>query len=264
MFCFSPQVVSFNCLRAGYHFTQNTYTKDEHRPFPFRLTLLSELFLNELQHSDFLCLQEIEDVKMFSSCLDADFDFVAAGNDKGQHAFTKPRVFFRRNRFKLVWQNQRSRAVLAQFEMMDQQRDVFVVSVHLQGGGKAERDRENQIANVVKVLRCQLEKLSQERQARAAVVIGGDFNMECPHSLFDSLKLKHVFDNLPFTHKWGEGPNAFLSKLDQIFYGGSLKPNKVRDCFSTEQWKKLEHQGIPNEFHPSDHVCLAANFLIEN
>lgn len=158
-FVFSP-VVSFNCLRAKYAFNHNTYTKEEWRPFDFRVKLLARLFEEELADSDFLCLQEIEDVSMFSF-LDTNFGFVAGGHDKNQHSFTKPRVFFRKDRFKLVWQNQRSRAVLAQFEMIEQARDVFVVSVHLQGGPKAEQDRENQINNIVRILRGQIEKLSE-------------------------------------------------------------------------------------------------------
>lgn len=76
-----------------------------------------------------------------------------------------------------------------------------------------------------------------ERRAQCGVIVAGDFNMECPNNLFsDSLGLKHVFgvNDVPFTHKWGEGAGAFLSHLDQVYFGGCLKPYQMRDCFSSE------------------------------
>jgi endonuclease/exonuclease/phosphatase family metal-dependent hydrolase len=95
------------------------------------------------------------------------------------------------------------------------------------GGQKAEQDRENQVKNIVKILRGQIEKLPEgslekrarswflkivlDKRAKCAVIVAGDFNMECPDDLFESLSLTRVFgkNDVPFTHKWGEGPGLF-------------------------------------------------------
>jgi hypothetical protein len=70
----------------------------------------------------------------------------------------------------------------------------FVFSTcEMQGGGKGDQDRANQIANVKKLLRNQIEKLSKEKQDLCAVVVGGDFNYETPNSLFEVTLQKKMF-----------------------------------------------------------------------
>src|SRR3990167_1275304 len=87
-------VVSWNCLRKGYRFNGNTYTKDVHREWPHRVALLESTLTKDVAGADFLCLQEIEQLSDLEHFLGSAYDVVVPSSGKkkaGQHDFTKPR-----------------------------------------------------------------------------------------------------------------------------------------------------------------------------
>ena len=265
-------VVSFNTLRRNYRFNQNTYTAEEHRSFDgHRLKLHRSLFLDELGKSaDLLCLEEVEQVEDFAFLADT-YEYVQPlGNGKkqkkqaGQHSFTRPYLFYRRQRFELVWESQRSRAVLAQLADKQTGRTLLVASVHLQGGPAGETDRQNQLRNVSRFLGERLEALPEEAKAKAGIVIAGDFNCDMEADAFAAMGLRPAFgrEDVPFTHKWGQGTPQFFSALDQVFWSEqTLRKVRFRNPFSSDEWiEYLRFKGIPNERHQSDHVPLVATF----
>lgn len=264
-------VVSFNTLRRNYRFNHNTYTAEEHRAFEHRLRLHHALFVDELgKKADLLCLQELEDVDDFEFLADT-YEYVQPkGNGKkqkkqdGQHSFTRPYLFFRRERFAVVWENMRSRAVLAQLEDKQTGRTVLAASVHLQGGPAGESDRQNQLRNVSRFLGERLAALPEVVRAGAAIVIAGDFNCSLKADAFAAMGLRPAFgrEEVPFTHKWGQGTPQFFSSLDQVFWSEkTLQKVRFRNPFSGDDWVEyLRFKGMPNERHQSDHVPLVATF----
>ncbi len=263
-------VVSFNTLRRNYRFNGNTYTAEEHRDYAHRQRLHRALFCDELgKTADLLCLQELEDVEDLDFLADA-YEYVQPrGNGKkkqhaGQHTFTRPFLFFRRERFALVWENVRSRAVLAQLADKQTGRTLLAASVHLQGGAAGESDRQNQLRNVSRFLGERLASLPEAERANAGVVIAGDFNCELEADAFGEMGLRPAFarEDVPFTHKWGQGNPQFFSLLDQVFWSvKTMRRVRFRNPFSAGDWTEyLRFKGLPNERHQSDHVPLAATF----
>lgn len=279
-------LLSFNCLRKGYGFRENTWCAPEHRAWPHRRELLERLMTRDLGQLDFLCLQEVEEPDVDLSFLDAAFGQVSAvERSAGAHSFTKPRLYYRRAAWELLWVESRSRAVVGAFRGSQHNEVVYVINVHLTGGPSEEatRERENQIKSALKFLK-KRSGSAGERADSAALIVAGDFNATETFSvLTNSMKLTNVMQHNGVrypSHQWGctqnGAPNCFQSVIDQIYVRCAIlvlgracwwrlrtlvrsshyHMVAARNPFTAEQWTEVEQRGVPNAFHPSDHMPL--------
>lgn len=252
-------VVSFNTLRRNYRFNGNTYTKDEHRDPANRLALVTSILGKELAGCDFMALQEVEEMEDFAF-LNGAYDVVLPKKGKaGQHDFTKPRLFFLRDKWELQWSECRSRITLAGFKRRGTSQIVCVWDCHLQGGPKGAEDRSNQIKSAATHMKKHTGGLS------VPIIIAGDMNASAGEVDFSEAGL--VMSNamqkcgVSFpTHLWGVGPEQFRSTLDSIYTSPHFSLQDLRNPLTEEQWELVRQVGMPNAFNPSDHLPMAGRF----
>lgn len=292
-------VSTFNCLRRNYKFRSSFWCDENTKDWANRRALLQKILDDEMRHMDILGLQEAE-----LETLDEDFGFLydrygrvsAGGEGSGRkkksakqmekervHCFTKPTIFFRKDRFEVSWVESRSRAVMVELvDLHAQARGsdcvVLVCNVHLTGGPSAEseKERSNQIKSCCKYLSDRMSKWTKERpERRVEMVIVGDFNcdfvsewdnvfsMMCDEKrerLVLPEPLKPVYDDhsCPFSFKWGTLEPVYM-RIDHILVSANLKPVALREPFTDQQMTAItrDNEGIPSPFHPSDHVPLA-------
>lgn len=250
------EVVSWNALRRNYRFVGNNFTKREHREWEHRLALIRSLLVEEASRADFLALQEIELLEDLDFLKGA-YDVVGAKAKEGQHSLTKPRLYFRRDKWTLLWEECRSRVVMAGFKRRDTDQVVCVWSVHLQGGQAGAAERTNQIKSALKHM---------SKHTKGAVMpslICGDFNTT-ELVAFEGMTNMMAKHGISFpTHIWGDKNEQYPSTIDQVYASDAhFSLLGLRDPFTPEQWTEAKEVGLPNAFHPSDHLPLIMRFSL--
>lgn len=172
-------LISFNMLlkgfeRKGYYPTVGA----ELRYWPYRREALRNLLLG--LDADIYCMQEVECLSFaeeFAFLAQAGYATVAPQDDsKGKFPeIAKTAIFFKDDCFDKIWEDHRSRIVLAALRHRSSGRLLYVASCHLEGAPKEAATRFTQCKKALEsIKRNQTEqKVSPES---CAVVIAGDFN----------------------------------------------------------------------------------------
>ena len=274
-------VCSFNTLRRNYRFRSNYWCDDAIKSWDNRKELHRKLF--DAIACDILCLQECE-----LTTLEEDYDFLLCSYDvvsagvakKDQHSFTKPSIFYLKDKFDCLWVERRSRAVLVELKDKKSFKRFFVVSVHLSGGQEKGDDRDNQVRSALKYLKTRMAVTDKahnanndnnndnnndddEKEVKPSVFFCGDFNCFGDEKIPDLLKAEGLHceiqrSHIPFTHKWGTAKDVSAQFIDFIY--SNEKCEAFRDPFDEDTWKALKEEGIPSMKigHPSDHVPVCA------
>jgi len=299
-------IATFNTLRRHFGDHGKDWVSDTSRSWNHRKPLLHHIL--QSFNADFICIQEgelntfKEDYGDFMHTLGYNYVQARAKNqrEKREHGHTKPTIFYRQSRMKLLWQQRRSRTILASFRLYDIYEKekhciVYIINCHLRGGESEWEERFYQIRSALTKLRIQMQK-DKNSSKDTACILCGDFNSlpgEAVYELVvkgyldDENRRKYIWKNkkkcksmfrhnipfrdvwnigntkIPFTHQWHTNENAIFSRIDFIFYNSSTMATKaIRIPFTSEQKKKMISCGLPCEWHPSDHLPVVAQFQI--
>lgn len=298
-------IVSFNMLLKAFD-TKPYYPGvcPELRSWPGRKQHLKLLLLS--LNADIYCMQEVECssfLEEFSFLADEGYAFVSPRDDsKGKRpGLAKCAIFYKADCLEKVWEEHRSRIVLAALRHVSTGQLLYVASCHLEGAPWEAATRVKQMINALDALQ-KHQKEQQLESSKCALVIAGDFNetedgavCHCLHS--GGLRRDFRLPRLPeqellkddYEHGFkladlysseasalGERPPTFCAPADEtcewkakptfaavdfIFYTSStLRPVAVRRPFTEEQMAATEGQGIPSEWHFSDHVPIGGVF----
>jgi len=285
-------IATFNTLRRNYDFGKKYYINEFQRQWSTRHELHKSLFASLA--TDIICLQEAE-----VSSFEEDFGFtkqlgysaIAPVAKQGEHEHTKPSILFKKDRFILRWQNSRSRTLIAQFEDQVTSKLFYLINCHLQGGKGQEDQRCFQARSALQQVILHLKKNNKNASEKDVVCfLSGDFNepLGFPlHTLIKegrvtneeiatyfhgkSLAFTHNFGfqdsfgslpERPFTFKWGVKDDAVFQAIDFIYFSDSkVDVVNLRLPLNEDQEQPMrETLGIPNSWHPSDHLPSAALF----
>lgn len=245
--------------------------------------------LPHIQKVDIVCLQEVDlDVapEVWIPWFQTHgFDHVLQTRRKNLHTVGCA-TFYRENRFRLVWQDIRSRALLTGFLAVSQTENtdiLYVVNTHLEGRAIQAVKRIQQITSALKSLN---RRLTHET-APSKIIVCGDFNsfhVDAPFQLLTTGKLAKGFTEddivvvpdkdieIPFslTSAFTPGktcPVTYISKrsastIDWILYSpNSLTCVDRMHCVDSHLLRDiLSRTRLPIPDHPSDHVPIAAIF----
>jgi len=281
---------TFNTLRRNYTFGKKYWVNDTARDWNTRKELHKTLIASLA--TDIICFQEAE-----LTSFDEDFGFVESLGysavkpvvKKGEHEHTKPSIFFKTSRFNLKWHNPRTRTLIVQLEDRITSKCFYVVNCHLQGGTGQEDQRCFQVRSALQQLQNHIKSAKLSEQEIICFVCG-DFNELYGFPLHTLLKegqpnaeeitkyfagkpfnFKHNFGlkdshegvpNRPYTFKWGVKDDALYHTIDFIYCSGNkLEVQCIRNPLKEDQDQPMrETIGIPNQWHPSDHLPAAALF----
>ncbi|WOL09505.1 carbon catabolite repressor protein [Canna indica] len=110
------------------------------------------------------------------------------------------------------------------------------------------------------------ELISNKFTCIPSVLVAGDFNSTPGDEVYQYLVLASELCSLYATHGGGEPPftnctPGFTGTLDYIFLGGSrLKPVSILEVPGPKS-PDIDG-GLPNHYHPSDHLPIGADFLV--
>jgi len=172
-------VVSFNMLLKG--FDQKPYYPSvpaEVRAWPRRKLQLRSLI--EDLAADIYCMQEVECLSFeeeFSFLAEAGYASVAPKDDsKGRRPdMAKCAIFYKADRFEKLWDDHRSRIVLAAFRHLASEQLLYVASCHLEGAPWEAATRITQIRKALESVGRHQKTLGAD-PATTAFVVAGDFN----------------------------------------------------------------------------------------
>eukprot|EP00418_Pyrodinium_bahamense_P097889 CAMPEP_0179029468 /NCGR_PEP_ID=MMETSP0796-20121207/10071_1 /TAXON_ID=73915 /ORGANISM="Pyrodinium bahamense, Strain pbaha01" /LENGTH=336 /DNA_ID=CAMNT_0020725631 /DNA_START=239 /DNA_END=1249 /DNA_ORIENTATION=+ len=163
-------------------------------------------------------------------------------------------TFFKRDRFVVSWVDHRSRVLLAGL-MLPDGREVGIVNVHLEAGAgnASEAQRKAQLTSAL-------------RRARArkpwCIVACGDFNSTLrPASDLHTLLTESGLSKVPCTGSTLAVP-GYADVLDHIWAGKQLRARAVLGSERTIL-RRLEAAGLPDTENPSDHLPVAAIFVVQ-
>jgi mRNA deadenylase 3'-5' endonuclease subunit Ccr4 len=284
-------ISTFNTLRKNYDFDGEYWVDEETRKWDTRLKLLKDVFI--ALNTDIICAQETE-----TYTFEEDFQFMTecgygavkpVAKDEREHGHTKPSIFYKSARFRLTWHNPRSRTVLVQFQDKFTEKFFYVINCHLQGGTNSADQRLFQMRSALQQL--QLHMITQKIERKnLACFICGDMNAtshDPVHSLLKNgclspeeifkygfkyshdLLFRDALENVPanerYSFKSGVKADAFFQNIDYIYYTPKFfEVSSTRDPLSRKQREEMKDQiGIPNKWHPSDHLPVAAAFKIK-
>jgi len=294
-------VVSFNMLLKG--FDLKPYYPSvpaELRAWPHRKSQLQRVILGV--DSDIYCMQEVEAVSFpeeFAFLADAGYESVAPKDDsKGKRPdMAKTAIFYKSSRLEKLWQEHRSRLVIAAFRHLLSDRILYVVSCHLEGAPWQVATRFTQMQNALDSIRKHQRQQGIE-PASCALIFAGDFNegedgavCHClrdgalsssfRHPAYPEVEVikedfKHDFQlsdlYAPISASLGarrpptfcapeEETGPAFAAIDFVFYShGSLLPTAVRLPFTEEQLRATDGVGVPSAWHFSDHVPIGGVF----
>mmetsp|Transcript_112929 Transcript_112929/g.319506 ORF Transcript_112929/g.319506 Transcript_112929/m.319506 type:complete len:440 (-) Transcript_112929:26-1345(-) len=295
-------VVSWNMLLKGFeHKPYYPGVPPAFRAWAWRREQVKDVLLG--LSADIFCMQEVEAATFeaeFGDLLsEAGYGWVEPKDDsKGKFPeMAKCAIFYKADRFEKVWQEHRSRVVLAAFRHRPSGRPVYVASGHLEGAPWQVVARFTQARKALDSIKRQMAK-DKVVPVSCAFIFAGDFNetedsavCHClregglargyrapglPDEELTSSDYAHAFDladlygtasNRPPTFcapaeesaAWGSSPT--FAAVDFVFYSrGALRPVAVRRAFTEAQRRATEGVGIPAEWHPSDHVPIGGVF----
>jgi len=128
-------IATYNTLRRNYEFSFQKHVKEDHREWGLRLEMLHKQLKGF--EADLLCLQECElgtiEEDFSKSLMAQGYGYVHA-DPKGGVDFTKPLIFFKRDKLRLRWHSPRSRLVIAEFEVIESGHIILVSSIHFTSG----------------------------------------------------------------------------------------------------------------------------------
>lgn len=176
-------VVSFNMLLKG--FDRKPYypgVGSELRAWPWRKRQFVDLLFG--LDADIFCMQEVEAatfLEEFAFLSEGGYAWVAPKDDsKGKiPEIAKTAIFFKASTFEKVWEEHRSRVVLAALRHLPSKRMVYVASCHLEGAPWQGGTRFTQAKNTLESMRRQMLKAQKESGQSvddSAVIFAGDFN----------------------------------------------------------------------------------------
>jgi len=199
--------------------------------------------------------------------------------------------YSKKSRFNLTWNNPRSRTLVVQFQDNLTSRLFYVINCHLQGGSGQEDQRCFQVRSALQqvIVHAQSAKLAAQD---VACFLCGDFNEPYGFPLHTLIQqgqptaeevekyfkgkpfgFSHNFgfkdscgflesSDRPFTFKWGVKDDAIYQTIDFIYFPESkLDVQCIRRPLNEDQEQPMrETIGIPNNWHPSDHLPTAALF----
>eukprot|EP00747_Dinoflagellata_sp_TGD_P024382 gnl/TRDRNA2_/TRDRNA2_130514_c0_seq1.p1 gnl/TRDRNA2_/TRDRNA2_130514_c0~~gnl/TRDRNA2_/TRDRNA2_130514_c0_seq1.p1 ORF type:complete len:386 (+),score=52.91 gnl/TRDRNA2_/TRDRNA2_130514_c0_seq1:84-1241(+) len=176
-------IVSFNMLLKG--FEDKPYYPSvpaELRAWPYRKGQLARLLFG--LNVDVFLMQEVEIqtfANEFSFLCDGGYDFVEPRDDgKVKHPdMAKTAIFYKTERMEKLWEEHRSRIVLAAFRHRPSNQMLYVASCHLQGAPWEGAARFAQAKKALDSIQKQMLKNCKEQgtdPASCALVFAGDFN----------------------------------------------------------------------------------------
>jgi mRNA deadenylase 3'-5' endonuclease subunit Ccr4 len=246
-------LVSWNLLRKKYRFNDNTWASEANKDWLHRQHQLERNILEFGDDMDFLCFQEVEEPEIDLPFLDAKFGLVSAvEKGPGAHTFTKPRLYYRKERWNLLWFESRSRVVIGAFVPIESPNaaPLIVMNVHLTGGpsDQSAKEREQQIASAFRNYRKETKTV-----ARDSLIVCGDFNSTTRFSsLEENAGLYHVLGahNIQFaTHQWShEGNSPFYSTIDHVYASPNLELQCVREPFTDAENREVVNAILSYQF----------------
>lgn len=209
-------------------------------------------WLQRFAACDVICLQEVDVKKSLAEISDVlkSCGFTAVVQDRKGFPVVNV-TFFKHARFRLLWTQPRSRALVVGLALPDGS-DLCVANVHLEAGGAGsnERQRNAQLASVLK-------------RVSGASVICGDFNSSLEQeSLLRAQLATAGLARAPTKGITLAQTSGYSDVLDHIWASESLTTRLVLGS-SPETLLAITASGIPNATHPSDHLPIAATFCIK-
>ncbi|KXZ54570.1 hypothetical protein GPECTOR_4g635 [Gonium pectorale] len=282
-------VMVYNIL-ADHYCTHKRYpyVRPEWLQWPHRWRALQEQLASF--GSDLICLQEVEPARweeMLASPVLAEYSGIIQDR-RGADALISNAILFRPSKLGLVWQESRSRALLAAFVFWDglgQQQLLYVANLHLEGSPYRPNDRISQTRSALQRLEAHM-RAHGVAPGDAAVLVAGDLNSGrhetvCqflhrgrleggttePHlprvevtkvSIAHPFPLHEVYSSggaeLPFTRK----VPSLASTLDFIWASCQLEVRSLYWPVECRHEGLLQHQALPNQHYPSDHLPIGA------
>lgn len=295
---FEMSIVSFNMLLKGFEHKQYYRSiPPELRSWSYRKPMLQSLLFG--LDADIFCMQEVEVASFeedFAFLEQGGYAAVAPKADKGSERFqnlTKCSIFFKSKRFELEWSENRSRTVLAALRHLPTGHLVYVVSCHLEGHPSEAAARLSQTKSALERLR--LDQVRRNlKPADCVVVFAGDFNGEedsavchflssgclrkdfrdpwVPDKELVKADISHEFQLVDLYANQKRRPPTFCAPNDHggrpsaraidffFFSPGHLRPVSLRQPFDEAQLAAACSEGIPSDWHISDHVPIGGVF----
>lgn len=276
----SVNIMSFNTLRKNFSFNSQYWCDEKMKDWNNRIALHERVITEHYSHCDFLCLQEAE-----VDSIEVDFNFLCeklnysllkgtTKDNNDRHVHTKPSTFYRKDRFNLVYSEQRSRILISCFEFIERNNEIFyLLNCHLQAHGSSEcySQRVAQLRSAMQKVKAHAKnvlRLKPEEIENLIVIVAGDMNVEARDALDEAHRFLretcHLQDTFQsesdefFTHKWGVTHNeAVFNRIDYIY----IPPTKVSVRRIIHPLRELclnPTDPLPNAEHPSDHLPIAA------
>ncbi|KXZ54569.1 hypothetical protein GPECTOR_4g634 [Gonium pectorale] len=280
-------LVVYNIL-ADHLATENHYghiRRPEWLQWPHRWRALQEQLASF--GSDLICLQEVEPAS-HSSLLDRFRALPLLQDRRGPGLHICTAILFQPSKLQLVWQESRSRALLAAFALTDgigQEELLYVANLHLEGSPYRPNDRISQTRSALQRLEAHM-RAHGVAPGDAAVLVAGDLNSGrhetvCqflhrgrleggttePHlprvevtkvSIAHPFPLHEVYSSggaeLPFTRIVPQS----AATVDFLWASAVLEVRSLYWPVECRHEGLIQHQALPNQHYPSDHLPIGA------
>jgi endonuclease/exonuclease/phosphatase family metal-dependent hydrolase len=212
--------------------------------------------LQRLSKCDVLCFQEVDRDSVaaeLNDMLEAE-GFAAVHQDLKGRAWGNA-TFFKAGRLRLVWSEHRSRVLLTGFALPNGC-VIGVVNVHLEAGD-AKINEAQRISMLTSAVR-HLHKYSP-----SYIVVAGDFNSSLKHdSKLREMLVAQNLHRVPIQGLTFAVP-GYADTLDHIWASEALRPRALQGS-TPQALKQIAGEGLPNFDHASDHLPVAAKFLVQD
>lgn len=231
-------IVSFNMLLKG--FDRKFYYPSvgpELRHWPFRKEQLKQLLFG--MGADVYCMQEVECLTFseeFTFLAEGGYGSVAPKDDsKGKYPdMAKTAIFYREDRLEKVWEDHRSRIVLAAFRHWASGQLLYVASCHLEGAPSEAATRFTQCRKALESIQRNQQALKVD-PAECAVAFAGDFNETDEGAVCHCLRNGGIMQNF----RTPSLPDVEITKVDfshdfqlsDLYSSGSLPWSVRPDTF---------------------------------
>ena len=188
-------------------------------------------------------------------------------------------VYWKKSRLSAVWYEERSRAMLCEFQICchDTKEHLFVINVHLEGNPFKSSTRVSQLRHALQRLIHRLDCIGVQEEC-ARVIIAGDFNSIRDDSPCTFLQegcigadedaaaqepvdnITHPFNFFEIYSKYQMDPefthmrNGIGSRVDFVWCTENIEVKAVFESVPFGKGEEIRRNGIPNAFLPSDHL----------